>query len=441
MDFLTAKIRPLYFRYLYAAFGSTIIVSIYGIVDAVMVGQYHGPDGTAALAVISPIWNIIYGLGLLVGIGGSVLFGTLRGEGNVKRSNAYFTASLLGMALLAALVWLLVIFCDAPMLRLFGAEETLLPLARRYVLPVKFAVPSFMFSQLLAAFLRNDGNPGLATKAVLFGGVFNIFGDYFFIFTLDMGIMGAGLATAVGSVLSVAAMCTHFRSGKNTLRLEKPRQFLAMFRSICVTGFSSFFVDIAMGILAMMINRQILAYLDTNALSVYGILINVGTFVTCCAYSIGQAAQPIISANFGARQGARIRALLKYALGTAAFFGLLWTVLSILFPNLFVRIFMTPTPEILAAAPGIIRSYALGFLLLPFNVFSTYYFQALLQPAHSFIVSVARGAVVSGILIYLLPAAAGASALWFAVPLAELLVAVYVAVMMVRQTRLLPREA
>ena len=115
MDFLTAKIRPLYFRYLYAAFGSTIIVSIYGIVDAVVVGQYHGPDGTAALAVISPIWNIIYGLGLLVGIGGSVLFGTLRGEGNVKRSNAYFTASLLGMALLAALVWLLVIFCDAPM--------------------------------------------------------------------------------------------------------------------------------------------------------------------------------------------------------------------------------------------------------------------------------------------------------------------------------------
>ena len=437
MDFLTAKIRPLYFRYLYAAFGSTIIVSIYGIVDAVVVGQYHGPDGTAALAVISPIWNIIYGLGLLVGIGGSVLFGTLRGEGNVKRSNAYFTASLLGMALLAALVWLLVIFCDAPMLRLFGAEETLLPLARRYVLPVKFAVPSFMFSQLLAAFLRNDGNPGLATKAVLFGGVFNIFGDYFFVFSLDMGIMGAGLATAVGSVLSVVVMCTHFCNKKNTLRLEKPRQFF----SICVTGFSSFFVDIAMGILAMMINRQILAYLDTNALSVYGILINVGTFVTCCAYSIGQASQPIISANFGAKQGSRIRGLLQYALGTAAFFGILWTALSILFPNLFVRIFMTPTPEILAVAPGIIRSYALGFLLLPFNVFSTYYFQALLQPVTSFVVSVARGLVVSGVFIYLLPAVAGANALWFAVPLAELLVAVYVAVMMVRQTRRLPKES
>lgn len=88
-----------------------------------------------------------------------------------------------------------VIFFDRELLILFGAEETLLPLAQRYLLPVKFAVPSFLLTQLLAAFLRNDGNPGLATKAVLFGGIFNVFGDWFFVFALDMGVMGAGLAT------------------------------------------------------------------------------------------------------------------------------------------------------------------------------------------------------------------------------------------------------
>ena len=58
-------------------------------------------------------------------------------------------------------------------------------------------VPSFLFTQLMSAFLRNDGDPALATKAVLFGGVFNVFGDYFFVFTLDMGIMGAGNAEQV----------------------------------------------------------------------------------------------------------------------------------------------------------------------------------------------------------------------------------------------------
>lgn len=80
MDFLNGKIRPMYFKYLGAAFGSSFISSIYGVVDMAMVGQYQGPDGTAALAVVSPIWNIIYSLGLLMGIGGSVLFSTLRGS-------------------------------------------------------------------------------------------------------------------------------------------------------------------------------------------------------------------------------------------------------------------------------------------------------------------------------------------------------------------------
>lgn len=105
MDFLTAKIKPMYFKYLTAAFGSALISSIYGVVDMAMVGQYQGPNGTAALAVVSPIWNIIYSLGLLMGIGGSVLFSMLRGESeeNKKKSNEYFTAALIGVLILAAL--------------------------------------------------------------------------------------------------------------------------------------------------------------------------------------------------------------------------------------------------------------------------------------------------------------------------------------------------
>ena len=73
MDFLNGKIKTLYFKYLSAAFGSALITSIYSIVDMAMVGQYHGPEGSAALAVVAPGWNIIYSLGLLMGIGGSVV--------------------------------------------------------------------------------------------------------------------------------------------------------------------------------------------------------------------------------------------------------------------------------------------------------------------------------------------------------------------------------
>ena len=72
MNLLNGNLKKIYLKYLYASFGSALVASIYGVVDMVMVGQYHGPEGSAAMAVISPIWNILYSFGLLTGIGGSV---------------------------------------------------------------------------------------------------------------------------------------------------------------------------------------------------------------------------------------------------------------------------------------------------------------------------------------------------------------------------------
>lgn len=102
---------------------------------------------------------------------------------------------------------------------------------------------------------------------------------------------------------------------------------------------------------------------------------------------------------------------------------------------------MTPTERILEIAPAIIRSYGISFLLLPFNIFSTYYFQALMKPATSFVVSVARGMVISGLLILILPLIASATSIWFAMPITELLVAIGVVVMMKRYTNELPTNA
>ena len=433
VELTTGSVRKLYFRFLCAAFGSALISSIYGMVDMAMVGQYQGPDGAAALAVVAPVWNIIYSLGLLTGIGGSVLFSARRGNGNSHgEENEYFTAAVIGSAILAVLSWAWIWLCERDVLLFFGADETLLPLAQAYLKPVKCVFPVFLLSQLFTSFLRNDGRPGLATAAVMAGGIFNVFGDYFCVFTLDLGVFGAGLATAIGACASLLVMASHFVSKKCTLRLVKVSGLFKKLREIAVTGFSSFFIDVAMGILTVLFNRQIMRYLNADALSVYATVINISTFVQCCAYSVGQAAQPILSTNYGAKKPERIRQALFLALATAAVFALFWTGLSELAPALFIRIFMKPTAEILAIAPGIIRRYSVSFLLLPVNIFSTYYFQSVLRPKASFIVSIARGLVVSGALILALPAIFAPDALWWAMPLTELVTSSYVAFAMRR---------
>ena len=102
MDLLRGDVRALYRRYFLAAFGSALISCIYGVVDMAMVGQYQGPDGTAVLAVVAPVWNVIYSLGLLTGIGGSVLLSAKRGSGAAGQAeaNEYFTTAVLASVLL-----------------------------------------------------------------------------------------------------------------------------------------------------------------------------------------------------------------------------------------------------------------------------------------------------------------------------------------------------
>ena len=253
----------------------------------------------------------------------------------------------------------------------------------------------------------------------------------------DMGIFGAGLATAIGAAITCLVMVSHFFTRKCTLRLVRPKRVLLQTQQILVTGFSTFFIDVAMGILTMLFNRQIMRCISADGLSVYGIIVNVSTIVQCCAYSIGQAAQPIISRNLGAKEWTRIRQTLRYALYAVAGFSLFWTVLTLAVPNGIVRVFMAPTESVLAVAPSIIRSYCISFLLLPLNIFSTYYFQALMKPGAALVVSVSRGLVISGVLIYALPALFAPETLWFAMPVTELIVAVFVVWRMAQYTRAL----
>lgn len=435
MNFLEGNLKKIYLNYLLASFGSTLISMIYGIVDMAMVGQYEGPDATAALACFSPVWNILYAIGLLTGIGGAVLYSNAIGKGDREKANGYFTLSLILTAGIISIVWIAMLFFDEQILRLFGADDVLLPYAQKYLLPIKFCLPVFTFENLLACFIRNDNRPRLPTVAVLAGGIFNIFGDWFFVFALDMGAKGAGIATSIGAFITLFVLLSHFFSKKNTLHLN--RKFCGKeIMGILSTGFSSFFVDVAMGIFTIFSNNQIMEYLGKADLSVYGVIIQLFTFAQCCAYSVGQAAQPVLSVNFGADKGDRVRSCLKYGIFAALFFGVFWTVLSMSMPSVFVRIFMKPTEEILEKAPFAIRIYATSFLLLSLNVASTYYFQSVLKRADSFVVSVLRGILINGILIYALPAIFQNGALiWAVMPITEAITFLYVAVRVIVTSR------
>ena len=427
MDLLKDDIKPLYFKYLAASFGSTLIMSIYALVDTIVIGHYEGPDGTAAVAAITPLWTVMFAFGLMFGIGGSVLMAQNRGAGDEEKARRFFTSSVFAAITVAALLTVLYLVFLPQLIRFCGARGHVLTLGCRYMRWIAATLPSFLIAQALVPFIRSDGSPLHATYSVMAGGIFNVFGDLFFVFGLDMGISGAGLATAIGELISFTCLVSYFFRKKCRLRLAHPGRYVFSYiKKIFQVGISNFVIDLAMGILNVMFNNQVMALLDSSALAVYGVISNLATNVQTFGYAIGESAQSIYSTNFGARQHKRTQEAFRLAASAAFLVGAICLVLTECVPFLIVRIYMSATPQVLQIAPRVLRTYGIAFIFLVFNVSSTYYFQAIAKPAVSLSISLARGFVLSGILVYLLPLVFGAGSLWTCVPITEFAVFLYV---------------
>ena len=219
-EFIQKPVRQLFFHYLIPAICGTMVTSIYVLADTIFIGKRLGATALAALNISLPIYNIFFGLGLLSGVGGSVLMSICRGKSQKEEGNTYFTtALLLNFALLLISMTVCVLFMEDIAWLLGGTEETL-PYIMDYLPYIIWGMGTYFFSSFLQTFIRNDGAPKLAMNGVIAGGVTNIVLDYIFLYPMNMGMKGAALATVLGSSLTVVILCTHFFTKKNQLNLH-----------------------------------------------------------------------------------------------------------------------------------------------------------------------------------------------------------------------------
>lgn len=434
MDFITGDIKQLYRKFLTASMASAMVMSIYSFVDTIAIGQSEGPAGAAAMAVITPLYGVLIFLGILCGVGGSVLYGNARGEGKEEKANALFTAATGLMLFLILLVWIIFALFHQQIFTFFGADAELMPKVMEYARWLIWFLPVFILPTFISSFIRNDGAPGLAMAAVIIGGCVNIFGDWFFVFPLGLGMTGAAIATVLGTSVQVIIMCIHFFTKKCTLRIVKPNHVKP---AICQTlgiGFGASVLDLGTVILSIIMNNQIMRYGDTNALAVYGVVATITSLFQALYCGVGQAIQPIVSANCGAMQADRIKQVWKMSLTTVIVLGIGFTSVGELFPTQIVRLFMDVTPEVLTVAPGIIRPFFLLFLFLGITVLATYHLQSIMHGRMSMMVAILRSVVISGLLIYVLPLFVGILGVWVAMPISELIVAIIALIYIQKRT-------
>ena len=423
MDFITANVKAIYRKYLIASIGSALALSVYSFVDTIAVGQSEGELGTAAMAVISPLYSFLTFFGILCGIGGSVLFSAARGEGREEKARACYTLSLAAAGAVTALLWAGLFLFHDPVFRFFGADEVILPKVMEYAQWVIRFLPFFILPTFLGAFLRNDGAPHLAMGAVIVGGCVNILGDWLLVFALGLGMEGAAIATVIGSVVQTVIMCGHFFRKRCGLRLVRPRHFGKGIRKLGTAGIGSGILDLGSVFIAVLMNNQIMRCGGPTELAVYGVIAAVSPLFQAVFGGVGQAVQPLVSANCGAREWDRVRTFWRLGLTTSLALGAAFTCLGELFPVPFVRMFMDAAPETLAIVPSVFRPYFLLFPPLGVTVLATYFLESILHGKMSMLVALLRSFLISGPAILALPLLLDLTGLWLALPVSECIVA------------------
>ncbi|MBE5961388.1 MAG: MATE family efflux transporter [Lachnospiraceae bacterium] len=418
-DLLQDPIRGLFFKYLVPSVSATLVTSIYVLADTIIVGKGLGANAVAALNLILPLFTIFFGTGLLFGVGGSVMMAVSKGAGDHKKTKEFFTTALFAsIAMILIYDGLGIMYFDE-VLTLLGGTDATMGLLREYAKVFMIGTPFFVFSTFLQAFIRNDNAPKLAMTAVITGGILNIILDLIFVFPMRMGMAGAAFATVLGSVITCTILCSHFFCKQNTLKVDLHGFSFRSLGRIFQNGLSSFLIEMANGIVTFVFNRQILIYLADIGVTVYSIIANTAIIVMSLGNGISQAAQPLITMNYGAEKMDRVKEVKRIALVSAAILGGLFVLLGLLLPETVVRVFIHPTDEIMALAPAAIRIYFVSFIGCALNMFLSNYYQAIVKPIPALTICLLRGLILSVILMMILPAVFGASGIWFVMPVTE----------------------
>lgn len=424
VDLLNGKLNKTYFTMLFSAIASTIVTTIYSTVDMICIGHYAGPDGAASVACANPLWALMFAFGVMTGVGGAVMMGNRRGAGDEKSANEYFTVAAVACLILSAVIVTVYSVFLEPLLSLFGAKGNVLNLSVEYMRAMLFAVPSFPLCACFATFARNDGEALIPTVATVVGGVLNMFLDVFLVFTCDLGVTGAGLATGIGQAVAFLIVLFYFFTKKCNVKFTKVKNIPNILFRITTVGFAAFVIEITSGITSAIHNIVITENLSNAHLAVYGTASTLVIMFFCLFNGIGTAMQPLVATANGAGNKERVSATLKLSFITATVMGILFFTLCQAFPETILRIYMDVDDAVLAVGPRIVRLYSISLLVMGYSLVCNYFFQSTLMRASCIIISLSRGLVFPVLFVLTMPLIFGYDSIWLAVPIGEIVTAI-----------------
>ncbi len=435
IDFASTDIGKLFRRFFFPTLWGMLFSMAFILTDGIFVGHGIGPDGLAAINLVGPIMMVISGMGMMFGMGASVVAAIHLSKGNVKAARINVTQVFMAGATVSLLMGLVCYCFPRQVLTLLGARGAIYGAAYEYYI---WFIPTclLMMIETIGLFvIRLDGSPRYAMLSNIIPAVVNIVLDFVFIFPCHWGLMGASLATDIGGLVAVAMVMHYMLFRTKTLkfyRLKRTRTSLALtLRNVgymVKMGASGLVGELAVAVMMLAGNLAFKHHLGTDGVSAYSIVCYLFPLVYMLYNAVAQSAQPIISYNYGARQHQRVFKTISMSLTISIVLGVVITLLFLFLAPWIVQIFLDGGEKAARLAANGLPYYATGFVFMAINICVTGYYQSVERAGVAVVFTIMRGILFIIAAFAAMPLLAGEKGLWLAVPTADLLTTVAIAV-------------
>ena len=395
-------------------------VSCYILADTFFISRARGADGLASLNLVLPFYSLIFAFGQMLAVGSATRFAIRKAEGQ-EGGSAYFTNALFWAFIFSVPFMAAGFAAPEALLGLMGGNARIIEVCRDYTRIFMVCTPFFMWNLILNAFIRNDGDPGLAMRATLASTIFNIIFDYVFMFPMGMGMTGAALATGISPAVGIMACLPHFGKKENTISLQRGSHSVRLLRQSAPVGASAFLGEVAAAVTTALFNFLLLGLGGNTAVAAFGIMANLSVITMALFDGIGQGVQPLVSEEYGKRNEENTSLLLRYSVLASLCTAFLIVLCVWLGTDTIIRIFNSEGNRTLAemAHPGL-RIYFTGFLFAGVNMVGAAFLAAMDAPGEAFLVSLCRGTLAISFFAVLFAKLFGVTGIWLSFPSAEL---------------------
>lgn len=436
IDFALQPVPLLFHRLLVPTLLGMVFNMAFILTDGIFVGHGVGPEGLAAINLVGPLMMLITGTGLMFGIGSTVVAAIHLSHNNVKAARINVTQAYIASTVISFLMCGLFILFSSPILLLLGVTPDLMPYARSYF---DFFIPTciFLMFQIVGEFvIRLDGSPKFAMYANIIPAVVNIILDYTFVIPLGWGLRGAALATDFGTSIGAFMTLYYMFFKSRTLRFYRLKHTFKSLRlslrnvSYMVhTGASAFIGEFSIAMMMMVGNIAFGRWIGDDGIAAYSVICYLFPVVYMVCNAIAQSAQPMMSYDYGAKRPSRVRSAFLLSLFYSIAFGLVMTLVFVIFPSLVISVFLDAGSSAYSLAVEGLPLYAISLIPVAFNVAAIFYFQSVGHPSFSTLLMLLRGVIVMVPAFLLFPNLLASSlseviVLWMAIPVAEVVTSV-----------------